>query len=92
MTTQFPEQDGQSMNENHAVESLQWLAEQPQGFVPQPVVLSNQPEPEEAFFYFEDEPLDLDGSSFVAPFQVSHAMPSGIRTGAAIRSGIRNSC
>ncbi len=71
MTTHLPSQDEPSVKAASAVEG-------PQAAVPpQPVVLPTQQEPEEEeeSFYFEEEQPDLVGTPFVAPFQVSSALP-----------------
>ena len=63
------------MKATSAVEGPQ-AAVPPQASAPQPVVLPTQQEPEEEeSFYFEEEQPDLVGTPFVAPFQLSSAMP-----------------
>ncbi len=74
MTTHLPSQDEQSVNATSAMEVSQGLVP-PQASAPQAVVLPEQPEPEEEFFYFEEEQPDLAGTPFIAPFQLSNAMP-----------------
>jgi hypothetical protein len=74
MSTHLPSQnEQQSANVTNA-------EEEPQASIPsqpsasQPIVLSHQSEEEEAF-YFEEEQPDL-AAAFVAPFQLSGAMPT----------------
>ena len=76
MTTHLPSQDEPSVKATSAVEGLQ-AAVPPHASAPQPVVLSTQQEPEEEeSFYFEEEQPDLVGTPFVAPFQLSSALPT----------------
>lgn len=70
MSTPIPSQDEQSANHATGPEEESQTAVSSS----QPVVLSSQPDEEESF-YFEEEQPDL-ATAFVAPFQISGAMPS----------------
>jgi hypothetical protein len=75
MSTSLPSQDEQSTNVTHTEEESQ-TAMPSQASASQPVVLPSQPENEaEESFYFEEEQPDL-GPAFIAPFQISGAMPT----------------
>ncbi|GAC1350643.1 MAG: hypothetical protein NVSMB27_35080 [Ktedonobacteraceae bacterium] len=75
MATHPPSQDEPSAPMTRVVEGLQGPVPPPTS-APQPIVLPSQPEPEETFFSFEDEPPEVSGTPLVAPFQLSNAMPT----------------
>jgi len=73
MTTHLPSPDEPSLSPTHFVEKPPELVSS-QLFQPPSTTPSDQAE--ESFYTFEDEPFDLIGTPWVAPFELSNEMPS----------------
>jgi len=73
MTTHLPSPDEPSLSPTHVGEGPQELVSS-QLFQPPSTTPSDQAE--ESFYTFEDEPFDLIGTPWVAPFELSNEMPS----------------
>ena len=73
MTTQLPSPDESHLYAPNFVEGTPELVSSRLS-QSQPTTLPNQPE--ESFASFEEEPLDLIGSAWIAPFELSNEMPS----------------
>lgn len=73
MTTHLPSPDEPSLSPTHVGEGPRELVSS-QLFQPPSTTPSDQAE--ESFYTFEDEPFDLIGTPWVAPFELSNEMPS----------------